>query len=114
MHIVIDAHMLGEQEGGNESYIAGLLAGFEAASLPNHVRITALHNARFTPTSAAGSRVRYQKLEHRDNFYRLFRQIPNLCRRLEADVLHMTYNASPLLALPPGHIGPRRQFSAVP
>jgi len=100
MHILIDAHMLGEREGGNETYIAGLLQGFERVSLPESVCVTVLHRESYALPLQSGSGLRTQILENGGNFFRVFAQIPRLCHRLQADVLHMTYNASPWLPCP--------------
>ena len=100
MNAVIDAHMLGEQEGGNETYIAGLLQGFERIELTDDVRITALFSSRQVPVQKIGSPVRPIILGSDGNFQRLFLEIPSICRRSRADVLHVTYHAPPILPCP--------------
>ena len=93
MHIVVDAHMLGEQEGGNETYIAGLLEGFESALPSDHTQITALHSPSYTSPRKQHRSIRSVALCSKSDFRRLFWEIPSICRRLQADLLHVTYNA---------------------
>jgi len=100
MHIVIDAHMLGEQEGGNETYMAGLLEGLELTLSPiSQTKITALYNPRYKPPENR-IRVRSAVLHNRGSIYRLLWEIPSICRYLKADLLHVTYNAPLFSACP--------------
>ena len=52
MHkIVLDAHMLGEKEGGNETYVPGLLAGFSTIPQNERSEIFALRSSIYQPSS---------------------------------------------------------------
>jgi glycosyltransferase involved in cell wall biosynthesis len=97
MRIVIDAHMLGEQEGGNETYIAGLLQGLQAIH-PHHAEITALYQQNGYRPPAGEPFIRYRSLHARTNLQRLFAEIPQICRSARADLLHVTYNAPPVVS----------------
>lgn len=92
MHALIDAHMLGQREGGNETYIAGLLSGLVQLG-DDDLALTALYNPTFS--SPATARVHAVRLSSGGNVGRLFREIPRLCHSLRADVAHLTYNAPP-------------------
>jgi glycosyltransferase involved in cell wall biosynthesis len=95
MRVLIDAHMLGEREGGNETYLAGLLQGF-AALAPADVELRALCR----PDQTSGLPVPAQALPAGGDVQRVFRDIPRLCRQHRADLVHLTYNASPFLPCP--------------
>jgi len=98
MHIVIDAHMLGEQEGGNETYIWGLLEGLESTLSPQ-TKITALYNSRYNPPGNQIS-VLPAVLHSQSNIYRLLWGTSSICSQLRADLLHVTYNAPLFSACP--------------
>lgn len=92
MRIAVDAHMLGEQEGGNETYVAGLLQGFTRATLPEDVIITALYNRSYVLPQPQG-RIQCRAFQRNGNFHRLFVELGMVCRQVRADILHVTYNA---------------------
>ncbi|MCE7980658.1 MAG: glycosyltransferase family 1 protein [Caldilinea sp. CFX5] len=100
MKIIIDAHMLGQQEGGNETYIAGLLQGFEEILPQPATAITALYNPRYTGTRLSRSGLSPLVLTSNNDFRRLFMEIPSICKKWPADLLHATYNVSPFLPCP--------------
>ncbi len=93
MKTVLDAHMLGEHEGGNETYVAGLLQGFASTPLCNEVAITPVYNTVYQPEQDAESRLHGMRLKHRGNIQRLGVELPRICRRVGASVVHVTYNA---------------------
>jgi glycosyltransferase involved in cell wall biosynthesis len=107
--------MLGEREGGNETYIAGLLNGFAALASPD-VHVLALCR----PDKIATLPVPAQAIPAIGNVQRVFQYVPRVCRQWRADLVHLTYNASPLLPCPlvltvhdvifrryPGYFSPR-------
>lgn len=97
MKVLIDAHMLGEQEGGNETYIAGLLAGFEALGASADVAVTALLSPTFpAPGTRHVGTARLRGGAPR----RMLHGLPAACRATGADLLHVTYNAPPFGACP--------------
>jgi glycosyltransferase involved in cell wall biosynthesis len=99
MNILIDAHMVGEHETGNETYIANLLKGLRSIDHPHRIVVAAAHDeplfeelradARFAiiPVSAAPVR-------------RLLWDLPRAVRQNRIDLLHATYMAPPLCACP--------------
>ncbi|NNJ11447.1 glycosyltransferase family 4 protein [Chloroflexales bacterium ZM16-3] len=97
MRVVLDAHMLGAQEGGNETYVAGLIQGLTAITMPTDTTVTALHDPAYCPHASPTS-VRYIPMSRSGNIRRLLIDLPRACHRTGADVLHVTYNAPLLLA----------------
>jgi glycosyltransferase involved in cell wall biosynthesis len=95
VNIVFDAHMLGEQEGGNETYAAGLVQGFAAAALPAETSIKVLYQSSALPASPPGPQIEPIDLGQAGNFKRIFSRIPRICEQVGADLLHVTYNAAP-------------------
>lgn len=89
MNILIDAHMIGKQEGGNETYIAGLLHGFSKMQLSG---ILPIYNSHYRPKESA-NKLPLLKVKSENSFQRLFVEIPTLCREFSASLLHVTYNA---------------------
>ncbi|WP_029214913.1 glycosyltransferase family 4 protein [Kallotenue papyrolyticum] len=91
MNIVLDAHMLGTQEGGNETYVAGLMRGF-AALADCATRVIAVCPSCQIP-AISNRHLEYVPLRTSGNFSRLLLELPSVCRRFTADLLHVTYNA---------------------
>jgi glycosyltransferase involved in cell wall biosynthesis len=98
--VVVDAHMLGEGEGGNETYIAGLLRGLGRLSGPQAPSITALTGPHGQGLVDHSPQVRMYPVGRRGDAWRLLAEVPWACLRLRADVVHMTYNAPPWLPCP--------------
>ncbi len=88
MRVLIDAHMLGQQETGNEVYIANLLSGLDA--IPE---ITCA--AVFSPgyTSYSFKNIESLTLPTEGNWHRLAYALSAVCKEWQADILHVTYNA---------------------
>lgn len=86
--------MLGEREGGNETYIAGLLAGIAGLG-DQGVAVSALYGPEYAAAPAGA--IRPVRLRGAGNLGRVFGEIPRLARSLHADVAHLTYNAPPYL-----------------
>ncbi len=94
MKILIDAHMVGENEAGNETYIVGLLQGLSELAPDADFLVATAHRkaaeqkipmgGRFHPVNVSSSSLR-----------RLFVDLPNLARGNRADLLHITYMAPP-------------------
>lgn len=76
MKVLIDSHMIGAQEGGNERYVKNL---FDA--------IHALHGDKIS---------QYIGNQSENNFYRLLIKLPVLVSKKKYDIVHSTYN-SPLI-----------------
>jgi glycosyltransferase involved in cell wall biosynthesis len=91
MRVLIDAHMLGEQEGGNETYIAGLLQGFEQLGTVPDLQISACFGSHYAPP--AYSHIKKHFLRDVGAIRRILEDLPKLCRGEDVDILHVTYNA---------------------
>ncbi len=87
LRVLVDAHMIGSRETGNETYVLNLLQ--ELAQLPgiecgaaiasNHVPAGRLKNVELVPLHSSG------------NWSRLLYTLPGACRSWKADILHVTY-----------------------
>lgn len=96
MRILIDAHMVGERESGNERYIMNLIAGLSGLDLPADFVVAAAHPEMFS--EVIKNRSRWQVVSvPASPWRRLGVDLPSLVRRLRVDVLHVTY-AAPLWA----------------
>lgn len=94
MKILIDAHMVGERETGNETYIVNLIRGLQNIGVSDEIVLAAAHadalsekvgrQYRMIPVSVSPWR-------------RLGVDFPAIVRREKVDVLHVTY-AGPLRA----------------
>jgi glycosyltransferase involved in cell wall biosynthesis len=92
--ILIDAHMVGENEAGNETYIVNLIRGLQTLHDDAQYLIATAHpgalqkkislGGRFQPVSVSASPYR-----------RLLFDLPSALRRHKADLLHITYMAPP-------------------
>jgi glycosyltransferase involved in cell wall biosynthesis len=86
--------MLGSQEGGNETYIAGLLTGLNSLVGPD-LEVTALAGPRFARADSAGwGAIHMHSLPTGLGAPRLLYEVPAACRSAKADIVHMTYHAS--------------------
>lgn len=94
LRVLLDAHMLGAREGGNETYARGLAEGLAALAAPD-LEVTVLVPPGLEDPLPAS--VRTASLPRSGNAARVFRHLPALARRLGADVVNATYNASPWL-----------------
>ena len=98
MKILIDAHMLGESETGNETYVANLLRALPLPGREVELLAAVAHGdaaaavldttpCRRVPVSASAVR-------------RLTLDLPAIVRRESVDLLHVTYVAPPVVACP--------------
>jgi glycosyltransferase involved in cell wall biosynthesis len=92
--------MLGEQEGGNESYVTGLIQGLTADVIPPDVTINVLYPPARMPPRQPAAHIQPVSIGSVGNVRRTFFRIPALCRQIKADILHVTYNASPFSQTP--------------
>lgn len=105
IHALLDAHMLGEQEGGNETYIAGLIQGLQETTTTESNTISVLVNPNYRiiqkhKSSPELNTLHFRRLSTDNSFKRIFYAIPRLCSETNADLVHVTYNASPLISCP--------------
>ena len=87
MQALIDGHMLGADETGNETYVRGLLAGLEAMGRRDAVAVR-----RSNVDVGAHYPV---LLPRRSDAARLLTDLPAAARSCGADVIHSTYAAPP-------------------
>ena len=88
MRVLIDAHMLGQRETGNESYVQGLLTGL--AGLDN-VTIAAAVEPGYQV--ADDRRITWLPLPSSSSWRRLSGGLATLAQQWNADVMHSTYFA---------------------
>src|ERR1700730_15086068 len=109
MRVGIDAHMVGGQETGNETYVRGLAHGFNALHEPGHDLDLLVFNvgkswAAYGGYVPAGQkldvRIRLNRLLTGNPFVRLGAELPlrSIAQRL--DLLHMTYSSPAWSAAP--------------
>jgi glycosyltransferase involved in cell wall biosynthesis len=87
LRVLVDAHMVGARETGNETYIVNLLQGLSrlagvecgAAIAPDSIPALHLPDVEFVPLRLSG------------NWMRLLYALPSACRTWRADILHVTY-----------------------
>jgi glycosyltransferase involved in cell wall biosynthesis len=95
MRVGIDAHMVGGQETGNETYVKGLVEGLAALDTVD----VCVFNVG-TPWRAGGPHVRFSRLLTGHPLVRLGAELPIRSLTDRLDVLHMTY-ASPIFSAVP-------------
>lgn len=94
MRILIDAHMVGHRESGNERYVRNLVAGLAGLDLPADFVVAASH-LDWLPDLLNG-RPRWQVATVAASpWTRLGVDLPYLVRHHKVDLLHVTY-AAPL------------------
>ncbi len=93
MKVGIDAHMVGGQETGNETYVRGLVDGLGAISAPIDLVVFHVNS----PWTSPEGRVRFERLTTDSPYVRLGIELPVRSLTDRLDVLHMTY-AAPLWA----------------
>jgi glycosyltransferase involved in cell wall biosynthesis len=96
LRVGIDAHMVGGQETGNETYVRGLVDGFKSSA--GELEVLIYHAGR--PWTEPSSNERFQRLLTANPYVRLGLELPlrSLAQRL--DILHMTYSAPVWSAAP--------------
>lgn len=89
MNIAIDAHSLGTQAGGNETYYRQLLRGLAADQSPN--RYTLFHTHPFTLTEIQNdSRFTLRKIPS-NPVLRLSLALPRMLQQIKPDIFHCQY-----------------------
>jgi len=94
MRILIDAHMVGERESGNERYILNLLAALTELAPPAEFIVAASHPELVQEILTDRTRWRVEPVSA-PAWRRLGFELPALVRRARVDLLHVTY-AAPL------------------
>ncbi|MFN4295088.1 MAG: hypothetical protein ACK4JD_13260, partial [Thermoflexales bacterium] len=88
--VLIDAHMLGHQETGNETYVLNLLRQWVTFADVG-IELRGAIPKRYTTEPSWAFRAVH--LAHESDLHRLVRGLPKLARRSSADLLHVTYHA---------------------
>lgn len=89
MRILFDAHILGSQETGNETYLKNLLQ-----HIPSDTQDTiyAAKSADYSPSQDfQGSPLNWLPLPSANDWLRLLNGLPKLVKEVQADTLHVTY-----------------------
>jgi glycosyltransferase involved in cell wall biosynthesis len=96
LKVAIDAHMVGHQETGNETYIKGLVEGLKAGA--DGIDVDVLATGR--PWTPPSRQVRFRRLVTANPFVRLGVELPLRSLAQGYAVLHMTYAAPVWSAAP--------------
>jgi glycosyltransferase involved in cell wall biosynthesis len=91
MRICLDAHMIGSQETGNETYVVSLAPAL--ASLENIDCVAAIEPEAPVPNCWADAQPAIARLHPAGDWLRLGYTLPKICRNWHADLLHVTYIA---------------------
>ena len=87
MRIGIDAHMIGDHSGGNESFYTGVLGEF----LPGTDDEYYLFLKEGVDDAAYRERFKIVRFKSRNAFMRNFIELPRLAKKLRLDLLHTQY-----------------------
>jgi glycosyltransferase involved in cell wall biosynthesis len=90
VRVLVDAHMLGHRETGNETYVSGLLAGL--ASLDG-ISVAAAVEPGYRTDDRTLASTTWLPLPTRSNWRRLRGDLARLGRTWGADIIHATYIA---------------------
>ena len=92
MKILIDGHMLGKKEGGNERYIKNLALGLiKQSQRKNQIKITT--NKDYFLNQKVFSTNNLLKINYENDFYRIFYFLPKSLDLGKYDIIHSTYIA---------------------
>jgi glycosyltransferase involved in cell wall biosynthesis len=97
--ILIDAHMVGENEAGNETYIVNLIRGLQSLDDDARYIIATAHPAALEQKISLGGRFQ-PAVVSASPYRRLLIDLPRALRRHQADLLHITYMAPPWPGIP--------------
>jgi glycosyltransferase involved in cell wall biosynthesis len=95
VRVLIDAHMVGERETGNETYMANLLGGLARINEDDDLCIAAAHAEAVAPLISGGRGFTVVPVSA-NPLRRLVRDLPGLTARLRPDAVYATY-AGPLI-----------------
>lgn len=91
--ILLDAHMLGARETGNESYISTLAAYLAGASRSAYQILLYTVHPNSLKSSSNGTINSYIDKRGASSIYRIFWGLPHAYEETAADLLHVTYHA---------------------
>jgi len=93
MNIGIDAHMLGHQETGNETYVLELVRALAQRESADTFLIY-VENPDVLPSEVQSApHIRVQQLKTRSGYARLLREFPQRAAQDRLAILHFSYNA---------------------
>ena len=98
LRVLVDAHMVGQQETGNETYIVGLISGLK--QLPDLRVAAAVQAGVELPAELTSGAVDLLPLRSSNSWWRLLWGLDAECRHWGADLLHVTYVAPPRCSIP--------------
>ena len=99
MRIGIDAHMVGQRETGNETYVVGVVRALRQLDSQNEYRVFVLDRpGPFAELET--SRFQCEVIRPANSFVRIPLSMPFMAWRHSLDVLHATYIAPPLCSCP--------------
>ena len=91
MRVLVDAHMVGSNETGNDTYITNLAT--HLAQLPEIECAVSVVKDIGLPHSFQGNDINCLPLQPDGNWARLFYTLPRMSYAWSADILHVTYVA---------------------
>lgn len=92
LRVLLDAHMVGSHESGNETYIANLLLQ-NSAFFARGIQLYALLSNSEQGRDFIDTQYAYIDPTADRNLYRFFRSIPKAIQGTKANLLHVTYHA---------------------
>jgi glycosyltransferase involved in cell wall biosynthesis len=99
LRVLIDAHMVGERETGNETYIANLIRGLQSLETPDQFLIATAHRDTLNRQLELGSRFRVVDVSQ-SPIKRLLADLPRIARQERVDLIHVTYTAPVWVSAP--------------
>ena len=94
MRILIDAHMAGERESGNERYVLNLVRALHDLELPAEFLVAVTDPSPFDGIITESQRWQFVRVSS-SPWRRLFIELPGLAKRRSLSLVHVTY-AGPL------------------
>ena len=99
MKLLIDAHVVGERETGNETYMVNLLRGLSRVSEDDEIFVAAAHPETVAPLIAGARRFTIVPVST-NPVRRLLFDLPRLTNRLDVDLLCVMYTGPPIVNRP--------------
>jgi len=99
VRILIDAHMVGERETGNETYVSNLVHALARLDGADDIIVATAHPDAVGPLVAGARRITVAPVSP-NPLRRLLRDLPAAAARVGADVLLATYTAPPVIGCP--------------
>ena len=96
MRIAIDAHMIGQRETGNERYTRNLIAGLSRVDADNEYTVLVTDARPLRQAVELPPNFAIRIVRPKANLPRLLWTIPEACRRVGAQVVHVSYTAPPI------------------